>query len=269
MICFLCSFYAEAEEIISYYNLKMEFSPSSFQVFSKDDIKLIVSGVGKINAACAVGYIAGLTKEFGNDIFINLGICGSKHRNIGEAVLVNKISDVDTLKEFYPDIILKHDFEEGSLETFSSPVWDDNVIDICDMEGSAFFESASRFLEKHQIALIKIVSDNLNEIDINPKYVKNLIKNNVDKIDSYVGEYKKMFDGRNFLSDLCEKSMEKIISNLRCTESQDIQLNRAITAYKIRNNKEFDFSGFLNTEVKVKSEGKKYFSKLMDAIWER
>ncbi|PJI09123.1 MULTISPECIES: hypothetical protein [Clostridium] len=269
MICFLCSFYAEAEEIISYYNLKKKFSPSSFQIFSKDDIKLIVSGVGKINAACAVGYIADSMGKCQNNIFINVGICGSKNRNIGEAVLVNKISDEDTLRESYPDIILKHNFEEGSLETFSSPVWDDSVIDICDMEGSAFFESASRFLEKHQIALIKIVSDNLDEIDMNSEYVKNLIKNNIDKINSYVEEYKKVFCGQKFLSDLCEKNMEKIINNLRCTESQDIQLKRAVTAYKIRNNKEFDFSGFLNTEVKVKSEGKKHFSKLMDTMWER
>ncbi|KHD37205.1 membrane protein [Clostridium acetobutylicum] len=267
MIYFLCSFYGEAEGIISYYKLRKEAVHSSFQIFSSEDIKLIISGTGKINAACAVGYIGSLKSKLSKDIFVNVGICGSRSRTVGECVFINKIKDVDTNKEFYPDILLKHDFEEGNLQTFSIPVTTGQVDDVCDMEGSAFFQSASKFFQKHEIALIKIVSDNANNVNVSGELVRNLIKKSMEKINSYIENYKMIFHEKNFLSDVCAGNIEKIVSRLRLTESQSIQLKKAAVAYKIRNGKEFDFEGFLSLEVKIKNDGKKYFSNLIGSMW--
>ncbi|URZ07980.1 nucleoside phosphorylase-I family protein [Clostridium felsineum] len=267
MVYFLCSFYKEAEEIILYYNLKKEFSYSSFQIFCNEYIKLIISGIGKINAACAIGYIGRETVKNSEDIIINIGICGGRSRNIGEGILVNKIIDVDTKREFYPDIILKHEFEEGTLQTFTTPVVDGNVKDICDMEGSAFFECASKFFENHQIAIIKVVSDKADGSKVELKCLGELIKKNMSKVNSYIKNYENVFYKEKFLSDVCIRNMEKLVRVLRLTESQKIEIKRAMVAYKIRNNKEFDFSGFLKLEVKIKNDGKKYFSKLINDMW--
>ena len=53
MIYIFSAFYAEAKNIIDHYGLKKEKSPETvrFDVFANDSIRLVITGVGEINAA--------------------------------------------------------------------------------------------------------------------------------------------------------------------------------------------------------------------------
>ena len=65
MIYIFSAFYAEAKNIIDHYGLKKEKSPEMvrFDVFANDSIRLVITGVGEINAAAAVSNIGGARCE--------------------------------------------------------------------------------------------------------------------------------------------------------------------------------------------------------------
>lgn len=268
MVYFLCSLYKEAEEIISYFNLKKISYISSFQEFEGDGIKLIISGTGKINAACAVGYIMSQGKPNKEDILINVGICGSDIRSEGEAFLVNKVIDVDSGQKYYPDIIIKHPFKEACLETGSKIVKHGDIKDLCDMEGSAFYKSASKFLYQHQIVIIKIVSDTANNELVTGEYIKRIIGKNLENIKLFIDCYVASVSKEKFFSEHDNFIISGINENLKLTESQNIQFKKAYIALKLRGNlNKFSFEEFLNVRVKVKSESRKYFNELISEMW--
>lgn len=268
MVYFLCSLYKEAEEIISYFHLKKNPYISSFQEFEGDNIKLIISGTGKANAACAVGYIMSQNKPRKEDVFINVGICGSDVRSEGEALLVNKIVDVDSGEKYYPDIIIKHPFKEAYLETYSKIVAHGDICDLCDMEGSAFFKSVSKFMYQHQIAVIKIVSDTSNK-SITGDYIRKIIGRNLKKIKLFIDCYTASVSKEEFFTEYDKSIISSINENLKITESQNIQFKKAYIALKLRGNfDKFNFEEFLNVRVKVKSESRRYFNELISAMWE-
>lgn len=269
MVYFLCSLYKEAEEIISYFRLKKNPYISSFQEFEGDNVKLIISGTGKINAACAVGYIMSKNKPKKEDLFINIGICGSDIRSEGEALLVNKIIDVDSGEKYYPDIVIKHPFKEAYLETHSKIVAHGDIYDLCDMEGSAFFKSASKFMYQHQIAVIKIVSDTSNNRIITGDYIKKVIYKNLKKIKLFIDCYISSVCKEEFFTENDKFIMSSINGNLKLTESQNIQFKKACIALKLRGGfNKFNFQEFLNVRVKVKSESRRYFNELISTMWE-
>lgn len=268
MVYFLCSLYKEAEEIISYFHLKKNSYVSSFQEFYGDGIKLIISGTGKINVACAVGYIMSQNKPDKKDILINVGICGSDIRSEGEAFLVNKIIDIDSGQKYYPDIIIKHPFKEACLETGSKVVSHGNIKDLCDMEGSAFYKSASKFVCQHQIAIIKIVSDTANNELVTGEYIKRIIGKNLENIKLFIDCYAVSVSKEEFFSKQDDFIISGINENLKLTESQNIQFKKTYIALKLRGNlNKFNFEEFLNVRVKVKSESRRYFNELISEMW--
>lgn len=269
MLYFVCAFYNEAKPIINFYKLKRVNENRYFQVFENEDIKLIISGIGKINSATSVSHIVSKYGISDEDIILNIGICGSKERNIGETVLINKIHDIETGRDYYPDILINHQFKEGILETFSKPVVDCDIQDICDMEGSGFFKASSKFFSPHQIQLIKIVSDHLDGVKLTGEFVENLIEKNISSIDEYINKMKNSFVKEDLLDTWDKRMISQISSILNLTENQKIQFNRAYIGYKIREGKSPEFiKKILDIRVHDKNESKREFKKLINKLHE-
>ena len=78
MIYILTALRPEADGLIKQYQLK-KVKDKPFEVFSSEEMKLVVSGVGKINAAAATSYILSDSDINYNheDFFLNFGICGT------------------------------------------------------------------------------------------------------------------------------------------------------------------------------------------------
>ena len=97
MIYIFSAFYAEAKNIIDHYGLKKEKSPEMvrFDVFANESIRLVITGVGEINAAAAVSNIGGAYGISPDDEILNVG-CGAGFSSdicLGSIFLGNKLTE--------------------------------------------------------------------------------------------------------------------------------------------------------------------------------
>lgn len=268
MVIIVSALYIEAKPIIEYYSLKKDVLDKYFQVFKNDDIVLIITGVGKINSSIAVSHL--LTKYIlgMDDIILNIGICGTKddNINIGNIFLINRIKDNETKRDFYPDILIEHPFEESDIETFSYPVVKPGLMSakLCDMESSGFYQAASKYMQTHQIYLLKIVSDRIGVDTIDKNLVYNVVKNNMDKIDKFINTLKSMFKEQKIFSDEEQKIISDIIKKLKLTLSQQHILYKSCLHFKVRTGNSFLFLKDLAVDnVNNKNEREKRFAEIL------
>ncbi|AEM73243.1 purine or other phosphorylase family 1 [Caldicellulosiruptor acetigenus] len=273
MIYFITAFYSEAKALIDSFGLKKLYEPSKFQIFSGDEILLIVSGEGILQAAIATTFA--LTKFGASDrcIALNIGICGAKEKKLskGDVLLCNKIINHHSKRAFYPDILITHQMKEVCLETFLFPVKKDTFTgeiegDIVDMEGAGFFEAALSFLAPHNVHCIKIVYDFLEYEKIEPQEVTNLVKQSMPFIENFINalvEVNLEFCATMVEEEKLREVIEKLKSSLRLTTSMTYQLEKLLKSYIIRHeNLPEDISEFFNINLNSKKEGKQYFEKL-------
>ncbi|MGB9679551.1 MAG: nucleoside phosphorylase [Minisyncoccia bacterium] len=245
MIFIATALYIEAKPIIEFYNLKKEINDTYFQIFRGDNIILIITGVGKINSSIAVSHM--LTSYLSNntkDNILNIGVCGTKDETIeiGSLCYINKITDNETKRNYYPDILFKHNFLERDIETFSRVVKNTNDLNssLCDMEASGFFLASSKYLGPHRIHILKVVSDKLSSVfDKQIPYI--LIKNNIDSINTFIAYINEYFKNKEiFLTEEIE-ILNTISDKLKLTASQKNILYKKALHYKVRTEKNIKF----------------------------
>ncbi len=166
----------EARHFIKGFDLqKTEKKP--FDLYIKDKIYLIISGIGKSNAAIGTSYIIW---KYNTEIIFNIGAAGSAtaDRKIGDICHIEKIIEYDRpkfltngLRTAKPDIL--KGFKTACLATQDRPVITlsdrqevSKHADLVDMEGAAVLQ-ACRLLNV-KCYLFKIVTDTPadKEIDI-------------------------------------------------------------------------------------------------------
>lgn len=167
----------------------------------KKQVRLVITGVGKMNAAVAVAELSTIDPPAKADLMVNYGSCaaerpfisgknelaGGESVSSGSIVMVNKLTDVESGRTFYPDMIYRHPFAEGEVETsvyvyaagtgasdetpMKAEVAGHNVYDegamkaevaglpVYDMEAAAFYEAGNFFYGPHQMMFIKVVTD--------------------------------------------------------------------------------------------------------------
>jgi len=161
MLYIVTALYIEAKPLISLFNLKKDNSYTKFQVFSNEDVKLIISGTGKVKSATALTYLISKEDIKKNDYIVNIGfVASNKNSQLGDIVYVSKIQNAYSDFDFYPEMIYKHNFLEGSLTTFDSIVEKKNEnTEYIDMEAYGFFQTASIFFKKDKRGPNKNIKD--------------------------------------------------------------------------------------------------------------
>ena len=133
LITIYCALYMEAQYLIQYYELKKASVSRHFQVFANEEkrVRLVITGAGRTNAAVAVAEISMIYPPASGDIMINYGSCAAENMfmvtdgkndsgvfvTLGSTIMVNKLTDVESGRTFYPDMIYRHPFLEGEVET--------------------------------------------------------------------------------------------------------------------------------------------------------
>ncbi len=175
----------EAAPILSHLHCKL-VEDKAFRIYENEQVRIVISGVGKISMAAATAYLAGLTKDISG--FLNIGIAGHKDQKISEGILVHKIIDSTLQKSFYPTICFKWDFPTDVLYTLDAAEDQYKKPYLYDMEASAFFSTALRFETSEKIQVFKIVSDNEQNPfkELTKEKVKTLIEENLEKIDELI-----------------------------------------------------------------------------------
>lgn len=133
MITIYCALYAEAQYLIQHYELKKATESRHFQIFfnEKRKIRLVITGVGKLNATVAMAEISTIYPPAEEDLMVNYGSCAAEGMlmpgegeggggacvPLGSIIMVNKLTDAESGRTFYPDMIYRHPFTEGEVFT--------------------------------------------------------------------------------------------------------------------------------------------------------
>ncbi len=186
----------EAQIILDHFKLKAVKEKTIYPIYkNKEETHwLIISGIGRSNAAASTAYLYLYSKAPKYTSWINIGIAGSDKGNYGDLYLVDKISNHQKKKNTYPLTMPKTTLPKMHLFTSDIPVSDYSTYELIDMEGSAFFDIASKLSSKEFICLMKVVSDGpKNNIkEITKSRIRNLIEENLFKIVEVISYYERL-----------------------------------------------------------------------------
>ena len=227
----------EARPLVSTLNLKFH----SHGEYRNDEFTLIVTGVGRISSAIST------TKAFSlNDDYVsvlNFGLCGSRNpkTNIGAMRYVNRIREVCTGRDFFPDPLIDHEWKESAIQCHDQPVQDPNVMnfdpfaEIVDMESAGFFQAATLFLPVHSIHCIKVVSDHLDTSKKSTKAIENLINNRVSEISKYLRQISQSITvPKPKIPTHYQSSIDNIAKSWRLTKTQVHSLQKIALGASLR-----------------------------------
>ncbi|SKA87785.1 Nucleoside phosphorylase [Caloramator quimbayensis] len=273
MVFIVTALMLEAAPLIEHYKLKKDMNINNYPVYKNDDITLIVSGIGKIKSAMAAVYILSTFKCKKEDILINIGFCGatSFKYNLGEPIIINKVKDMDTGRDYYPDVYCGKNIKKGTLYCSSKPMFKEDYIDnndtFIDMESSGIMEASQKFLYAHNTVILKIISDFLNPEDLDKEILKSYIKRNLTSIDEIIDELKNLNHSlRNPFEDE-EKAVNILCEKLNFTEAMKKMLFKEVRKSKLKGLEPLSIlNEFCNIEVKIKKEGKRVFEQIIERL---
>ena len=159
-IFIFCALACEAKPLIAHFGLKKLPPPNVFDIYQHESIVLSITGVGKANMAAGVAYTLATVKAPTHPILINIGIAGHRSAALGSLFAAEKISDFDSARHYFPQLLPHGLCATLPLETVSQPRQDYAPDILYDMEASAFYEIAVRFTTSELILTLKVVSDN-------------------------------------------------------------------------------------------------------------
>ncbi len=156
MIFIQCALLAEASFLIENYQLSKS-TDTHFTIYENDEIKLIISGIGKLEAAVATTYLLQRYNASKQDKIFNIGTCTSckEAYNIGELFYIKKLIDFATQKVYHlgfkGEALTCVDRALSSCTAIKTP--------LADMESVGFYLSSRRFIKAEHIMIVKIISD--------------------------------------------------------------------------------------------------------------
>ena len=267
-ILFLTALKAEAQPIISHYSLVKN---DASHIYFNGNIFLFVIGVGNKKAAKRLKTLSMNYTQWKNTAVINIGIAGGSQFDVklGEIYRINKVLDQDSGRIYFPDILIKSTISEIGLTTVLRPVNNRPVTQrgLVDMEASTIFEFMSKYVPPHRLNFLKIVSDYMDTSDINNLKINSLMKSRINKILLFIDEINnsELLD-RSVLDQEEKQIIEKIIINLKLTETQRHQLvELSENRKKLMNNLNI-LEDFLSAESSNKKERNELFNAIRKQI---
>jgi len=201
LLC-VCALQAEAQPLIAHYRLKAigavagvgvnpggatagavgvtgGFRDGGFRLYANDRIVLVVSGIGKINAAAATAH--GLAQMPANSIALNIGIAGSDNQ-LGDIFIAQCIRADE--RSVYPPMTFNTELPGITVQSVDQPCMQYQQNVAFDMEASAFVSIARRYVVAELAQSLKIISDNSDHplIDASGELTSRLDKSTIAKL---------------------------------------------------------------------------------------
>ncbi len=151
---------AEAQVFVAAYGLELN-AQTPFPFYRGEafecPIELVVTGVGHVGAATAVGWVAGQSDA--TRAWLNLGIAGHGEFEPGAIRLVESVRGPG-LERLYAVTPFGVPIEFAPLVTVTEPETRFSEPALFDMEASGFWSAALQFSSTELIQSLKVVSDN-------------------------------------------------------------------------------------------------------------
>ena len=230
---------SEATFIINFFKMKLNLDSKLFKIYCNSDQShcLVISGIGKVNAAAATIYLSQKTilKEW--TFWINIGIGGYKENTLGNMYVIDKIIDESSEKNYYPGFMINKNVNRASLLTVDKVKLGKYENYIYDMEGSGFFEVANKIIHKEFILIIKIISDTPRDSikNINNQTIEDLFRNKEKKIIDIINQIELLSSKEKIKLDNPEV-FDLILKKWKFSETQKSKLKflvRRLNAFKV------------------------------------
>ena len=200
MFYIFTALFSEEKPFISQLGLKKAPYPDRHPVYASPDQEylLAVTGSGPVSAAIVSSAVFTCRPPVPGDHIVNIGICaGLDIAQNGDCFLCSSITEADTGRIYYPDLLWKNDFPEAALSSGSRilkntadwpiPSVQGNLPLLYDMEAAAIYQSAAVYAGPHQISFLKIVSDKGDGMFPTSEEVRVLIENQLPAVIQYIG----------------------------------------------------------------------------------
>ncbi|MCR5153453.1 MAG: hypothetical protein K6B75_01265 [Lachnospiraceae bacterium] len=272
MITFVCALYEEAKPIIEKFNLKRA-NDALYDTYTSSDVSgpvLLITGVGKTAAACAVSAHFALHPSGPSDILVNIGcagICpGSKDNPFGdftpesgELFLSCKLEDVSAERTYYPDRLYASDFKYAYVKTYDKVLKSIVITNsatplpiLADMEASGIYTAALKFFTPDRLFFFKYAYDTPGEENTCLPALSTLTGSKLEEICSFCNDVTAFltdFNRKPLISEV-QKDLEKdFLSRTHATKTME---DRFKTAINYRMLQGLDCTGllknFLNSE---------------------
>jgi len=229
----------EAKPLIEYYHLRKITHidmPFTIYVNKEKTIYLIISGIGKIKIATATTFLYMWTGSKSHSTFLNIGLAGSKQFALEEGVLIHKITEMSTHKNGYPFVTPIKIKNQATLMTYDTPQKDYPMTGLMDMEGSAFFQTATHFVSVEQVQLFKVVSDadEKSLLAINHDQASQWINKNLKQI-ALLADYLISLSSQENQINMDDDLLEKFKTQWHFTYSQLLQLKKNLRHWRLHN----------------------------------
>jgi hypothetical protein len=220
----------EAKPLVEHFGLKKATTIQPFAVYFNQDICLAVTGLGKSAMAAGVAYTQALFAKVEHPVLVNIGIAGHKHHAVGGLFLIDKITDVDSKKSYYPPLVFTPPCRTACIQTVSRPQLVYDLQHLCDMEASAFYETAVRFSSGELIHCLKVISDNESSPaeNIQPKQVAQLIAAHVATIETLLAELSRL---ASLITVPEPKLFDQLLQRYHFTVSEQGQLKNRLSRW--------------------------------------
>lgn len=188
MLRLVTALHAEARPLIAHWRLKPVADHDAFKVFARDDVALIVSGIGKAASAAACAYLHLASGGEANAIWLNVGVGGSGAFPVGTAVIAHKIRDRATGTAWYPPLVVDLPLPTGEVLTVDAVErgYAENVV--YEMEASGYYATANRFATAELIHSVKVISDGPETVieEIDARRLTQLIEQHVESLETLI-----------------------------------------------------------------------------------
>jgi nucleoside phosphorylase len=195
MINILTALPAEAKPLIDHFRLKRVNQVRAYPLYCAQDIQLMVSGMGKIAAAMAVGYLQALQQNPETpSIWLNVGVAGHRDRMLGEAVLAHRIQEESSGHRYYPTLLFDPPCPTDEVLTVEQAQLDYPQAHTYDMEAAGFYQAALRFSSSELVHCLKLISDNPQHPAalVTAQQVQTLVADKVSCLDALVRQLRQL-----------------------------------------------------------------------------
>jgi flagellar biosynthesis/type III secretory pathway chaperone len=221
----------EAAPLIDHFGLQQR-SVNPLVYAQEEGMQLIVGGEGVPAARAAVKHLAAGQGESAQPGWLNIGIAGHQSRDIGNALLANKIVHRASGECHYP-VPLFPGFDAGELHTVDKPEYDYPEDVAYDMEAAGFYAEATQYTTIELVQCFKIVSDNKarNADLVSLKSVKKLLADKLQTIHQLV---EAMLHLQSSYADFTAvpEQLQQLLARVHLTATQQVQVKRLLQRYR-------------------------------------
>jgi len=193
MVTIVSALNCEAKPWVDHFKLKKQ-TDKPFWHYASDssNVEVLISGVGGLSMATAVGWVSGYhgARVCRPRAWLNLGIAGDEKLPVGSIRRVHAVINSDDLRKLHPPLTAKWRGQSSAIASVNAPTNSYVEGAMVDMESYAFFKAATQFSTAELVQSIKVISDNQEKSfeHLDASKITALMSPHVDAVNQFIAE---------------------------------------------------------------------------------